>query len=85
MSNSFTSKMSQKTNSLIKDIKGVEPHKKLGLGLSVASLALGIANYRNNLKNIAVNDEKQKLEQKSLNALQKIHKALATKQGDPLA
>ena len=51
-------------------------HNKVGLGLGVTSLSLGVVNARNNQIRTDVDVQKASLEAKSLSALQKIHRAL---------
>lgn len=53
-------------------------HNKIGLGLGVTSLGVSLASLNNNLANRQANEAHQTIEQKSLQALNKIHKALAT-------
>lgn len=60
-------------------IKSFPAHNKLGLGLGVTSLGLGLVNMHNNAENARVNRSKADLEAKSLAALNKIHKALSDK------
>jgi len=56
------------------------PDRKIGLSLGATSLGLGVTNYRNNKANMAHNESRAKLEAKSLAALNKIHKAISTKE-----
>lgn len=51
-------------------------HNKVGIGLSLTSLGLGIANYRNSNQRVEFDATKADIDKKSLSALQKIHKAL---------
>lgn len=57
----------------------MRPDRKIGLGLGVTSLGLGLINYRNNKANMASNEERARLEARSLAALNKIHKAIESK------
>lgn len=62
-----------------------KPDRKASLVMSAAGLGLGTISLTNNLHNSEEQARKTELEVKSLNALQKIHKALAVKNGEPLA
>lgn len=61
-----------------KDLSQAPAHSKLGIGLGTVSLSMGVANYKNSQENKDLNIKKQKLEEKSLTVLERIHKALST-------
>ena len=59
------------------------PHSKIGLGLGVTSLGLGVSNWKMNRDKTEAEAKRQALEAKSLTALNKIHEAI-TKSNDEL-
>lgn len=62
-----------------------KPDRKASLVMSAAGLGLGTTSLVHSLHSSQDQARKTELEVKSLNALQKIHKALAVKNGEPLA
>lgn len=56
---------------------------KVGLGLSAASLGVGLANFHNSRITAMANQDKVSLERKSLGALNKINDNLTTSQLHP--
>lgn len=66
------------TRQAISTVKQFPAHNKLGLSMGAASLGLGLVNYKDNQERKRREQNKLDLEQKSLNALQKIHKAIVT-------
>lgn len=52
---------------------------KVGLGLGVTSLGVSLANFKRNNAAVELNEQRTELDQQSLSALQKIHKALVAK------
>lgn len=64
---------------IVAEFKKFPTHNKIGLGLGVTSLGMSVASFRNNKANMELNESKADLDKKSLNALQKIHKALSTR------
>lgn len=56
--------------------KGFPTYHKIGLPLGIIGTGIGVAGLVSNIKSNRANEEQQKLNEKSLAALQKIHKAL---------
>jgi len=59
--------------------KGFPAHNQIGLAMSGASLALGVTNLISNRDRTSAVKEQATIDKKSLTALEKIHKALQTK------
>lgn len=63
----------------VRTVSRFPAHNKVGLGLGVTSLGLGLVNMKNHNATAKANQDRVQLEQKSLAALNKIHRALADK------
>ena len=59
------------------ELKAAPAHSKIGLGVSVTGLSMGISNYRTQRANMNNQNQHRQIEEKSLATLNKIHKALA--------
>ena len=71
--------MDKTTGSFLLDLKNAPAHSKIGLGVGLTSLGLGISNFVSNNKRTALDETRTNIDKKSLSALQKIHKALSVK------
>lgn len=68
-----------KTNLGFKDFKHWHPYHKLGTVMAPISLGLGVTNFVYSRRQNDMDQHRVDVEQKSLAALQKIHKALVSK------
>lgn len=76
--NRIIRKIQIKSTRFGRDLSQAPAHSKLGITMGGTSLAMGVANYKNNKENRDLNAEKQKIEEKSLTVLERIHKSLST-------
>lgn len=58
--------------------KEATPPQKLTIGMAATGLGVSGANFVNNRANVNANQQRNEIEQKSLHALQNIHKTLST-------
>jgi len=70
-------KVGEGASGLAHDIKSSSPMDRLKLGLAVTGAGLGAASF---VRNSRANDSRQQIDQQSLAALKKIHKALVEEQ-----
>lgn len=68
-----------KAKSGLKTLAEFPAHNKVGLGLGVTSLGVSVAGYRANRTRLDNTKEQLDAEKKSLQALEKIHRALLQK------
>lgn len=81
---SLLDKIHSTGKSVVRDIKNEPTMAKIGLGMGATSLALSMNNARANSERNFQEQQKLEMEQRSIQALNKIHKALVKPETPPV-
>lgn len=74
MTNKYLEKIAKRADP--RSLKAAPIHSKIGLGLGMTSLGLSLANFHNNTQKNEIAEQQKAVEERSLQALRKIHTAI---------